>query len=128
MRRLLLDTHAALWWWTDDPALSSTARAAIADPAAEVFVSAASVWEIAIKAQLGKLGPLGAYATRVPALMEQSRFRELPVSAQHALESMRVRLRTRDPFDRILVAQATWEGLALVTNDDALGAAVDVLW
>lgn len=126
--RLLLDTHAAIWWWTNDPKLGARARVAIEDPASEVFLSAASVWEIALKASLGKLGGFGKHAARVPALMQQSRFRELPISAAHAIETLQVRMPHRDPFDRVLVAQANWEGLLLVTNDAVLADATETLW
>lgn len=126
--RLLLDTHAAIWWWTDDPKLGGAARAAIEDPDAEVFVSAASVWEISIKASLDRLGTFRSHAQRVPALMQQSRFRELPISALHATEVLRSPLTHRDPFDRMLVAQAEWEGLVLVTNDALLVGATETLW
>lgn len=126
--RLLLDTHAAIWWWTADARLSARARAAIEDHAAEVFVSAASVWEIAIKASLNRLPEFGRYATRVQALMQQSGFRELAISATHASETLRIHLPHSDPFDRMLVAQAEREGMTLVTTDAHLTKATRTLW
>lgn len=126
--RLLLDTHAAIWWWTNDVRLSVRARAAIENPAAEVYVSAASVWEINIKASMNRLPAFGPYVTRIPSLMEQSHFRELPISATHAMETLRLRLPQGDPFDRLLVAQAEWEGMTLVTTDAHLKMVTRTLW
>lgn len=123
--RLLLDTHALLWWLDDDPALSEVAREGIADPNSEVLVSAASVWEAEIKAATGRLD------LRVD-LLDQiaiNRFVELPVTARSAVEAARLPLHHRDPFDRMLIAQARVEGLRLVTRD-ARVASYDVatLW
>ncbi len=110
--RLLLDTHVVLWWLTDDPALVDEVKDLI-DDEPEVYVSAATVWEIAIKQSLGKLpGPVD--------LAEQVRnaeLRELPIRHAHAVTAGRLPPIHRDPFDRMLVAQALCEGLTLVTRD-----------
>lgn len=112
--RLLLDTHALLWWLADDPKLGRAAREAIADPDAIVHVSAASLWEIAIKANLGKLDLGGAdLAVEVPA----NGFVELPIGARHALAAGALPRHHDDPFDRMLVAQAQLEDLVVVSRD-----------
>jgi PIN domain nuclease of toxin-antitoxin system len=110
---LLLDTHVVLWALTDDPSLSAEARAAIVDGTNRVVVSAVSAWEIVIKRSLGKL--------RAPDDLEQQvrthRFDPLDVTFAHAAEVGRLPAIHRDPFDRLLVAQARVEGLTLVTRD-----------
>ena len=115
--RILLDTHALLWWLFDDPKLSRRARKAIADPATEPLVSSASAWEIAIKHRIGKLPEAGDIAARLPAYLRAARFSELPVSVEHALQAGRLPGPHRDPFDRMLIAQAATEELRVVTND-----------
>lgn len=111
--RLLLDTHALLWALDDPAALSAEARSAIEDGANEVFVSAASVWEIAIKRALGKLEmPDGLLeAMRAAALQP------LPITVDHAWVAGMLPRHHNDPFDRMLVAQAAAEGLTVVTRD-----------
>ena len=117
--RLLLDTHVLLWWLADDPQLSRGAREAIADPDALVHVSAVSLWECAIKANLGKLDLDGAdLAAEVPA----NGFMELPISGLHALAAGALPRHHDDPFDRMLAAQARLDELVLVTRDPALAA------
>jgi PIN domain nuclease of toxin-antitoxin system len=111
--RLLVDTHALLWWLSDDPVLPDGARAAIADPTNEPLVSAATVWELAIKRSLGKL----TVPDDLPARLPSEGFGWLPVSADHAWEVRRLPLHHRDPFDRLLVAQALVERIAVVTGD-----------
>ena len=116
---LLLDTHVFLWWLADDPALDAEARQAIRDPAAIVHVSAASLWEISIKEALGKLDVESAdLAAEVPA----NGFVELAISGRHALAAGALPRHHDDPFDRMLVAQASLEGLTLVTRDPAMAA------
>ena len=113
MSRLLVDTHALLWWLTDDPALSPAARDAIADPVSEPFVSAASVWEIAIKRSLGKLeAPEDLAATLLAGGAEP-----LPIGLEHAAAVETLPWHHRDPFDRLLIAQAMVERAALVSHD-----------
>jgi PIN domain nuclease of toxin-antitoxin system len=111
--RLLVDTHALLWWLTDDAALSADAREVIADPRSEPLVSAASVWEIAIKRSLGKL----AAPDDLPQILVEDGFGWLPVTAPHAWKVRDLPMRHRDPFDRLLVAQALVESLPIVTAD-----------
>ena len=117
--RLLLDTHALLWWQTDDPRLSARARAAIADEANEVFVSAASAWEIATKSRIGKLDGIPQAVARFDELVRADGFRHLPVDHRHALRAGGYPQEHRDPFDRMLAAQSELESLALVTLDPA---------
>lgn len=108
---LLLDTHALLWW-VDGQSLSDTATSAIADPDNLVFVSAATVWEIGIKVSIGKL--------RVPAGLADAiaeDFSPLPIGVDHAWAAGALPLHHRDPFDRMLVAQASVDQLTIVTRD-----------
>jgi len=114
--RLLLDTHVVLWWDADDPRLSAVFRAAVASPESEVFVSAASAWEIGIKRASGKL-QIGA---SVAHTILRHAFIALPVTVEHAEWAGSLPLLHRDPFDRLLVAQAQLEGLVLVTVDDRI--------
>ena len=114
--RLLLDTHVFLWSVTDSPRLTADARGSIAD-ADEVYVSAASIWEAAIKAGLGKIqGDM----TQLVSAIERSGFVELPVTALHAAFVAELPHHHRDPFDRLLIAQAMTEPLVLLTADTAL--------
>lgn len=126
---LLLDTHAFLWWITDDSRLSATARAAIAAADRAVYVSAASCWEIAINSGLGRLAFAGDPGGVVAKAMASNRFYELPVSHAHAFGLLQLPLLHRDPFDRILIAQAQLERLSLVTDDAVIrNYNVDILW
>ena len=116
-RRLLLDTHVWLWWQLDHPRLGTAAREAIA-AASEVRLSVASVWEISIKAALGKLSlPKGADILRE---LELDGFTPLPIELAHAVRVADLPPLHRDPFDRMLIAQAILEGLTLVTADPQL--------
>lgn len=114
---LLLDTHAFLWWCADDPALPRVARTAIADPANDCLVSAASAWEIAIKASIGKLALEGQVRRFVPEQMAANGFAPLPVSVTHAARVAQLPFHHRDPFDRLLAAQALEERVAIVSGD-----------
>ncbi len=118
--RLLLDTHALLWWLTDDARLSATAREALADAANEVFVSAASAWEIATKQRLGKLHGVAPVAQWFDRLLAEDGFVHLPIGHLHALRAGGYGWAHLDPFDRLLTAQAEIEQLPLVTRDAAL--------
>lgn len=111
--RLLLDTHALLWWLADDPSLREAAREAIASPESAVFVSAGSAWEIAIKQALGKLRGPGD----LEAELESEGFAPLSITVGHALAAGALPRHHDDPFDRLLVAQAQAEGLTIVTRD-----------
>lgn len=110
--RLLLDTHVVLWWLDDSPELSDEVKSLI-DTEPAVHVSAVTPWEIAIKQSLGKLQGPEDLAERV----RDSQFTGLPVTAGHAVRAGRLPGHHRDPFDRILVAQAQIEGMTLVTRD-----------
>ena len=116
MKRLLLDTHVFLWWLSDNKKLKSQARASIAEPAAVVHVSAAAIWEIAIKAQLGKIDTGGEDLEREIAA---NGFVPLPITPRHALTAGGLPLHHDDPFDRMLIAQAQEENLTVVTHDKA---------
>jgi PIN domain nuclease of toxin-antitoxin system len=116
----LLDSHALLWWLADDRRLSKRARSTIADPDATVYVSAASVWEIAIKVALGKLADPTNAIPRFPAILAERGMTDLPISTAHAVEAASLPALHRDPFDRMLVAQSRLEGLSIVTNDPLL--------
>ncbi|MBB3210621.1 PIN domain nuclease of toxin-antitoxin system [Rhodopirellula rubra] len=116
--RLLLDTHVVLWWLDDPNLLSADARDAIAEPANQVFVSAVVAWEIAIKRSLGKLN---APADIASAIVDAG-FDELPVTSDHAWAVESLPNHHRDPFDRMLIAQAIRENCTLVSRDAAIPA------
>lgn len=118
--RLLLDTHALLWWFTNDPKLSATAQSAIADTDNTIFVSAASAWEIATKQRIGKLQGLDGVAQRYSELVAADGFAHLPMTTAHALRAGGYTVDHRDPFDRMLAAQSELEALVLVTLDPLL--------
>jgi PIN domain nuclease of toxin-antitoxin system len=118
--RLLLDTHVFLWWLRNDRRLGRGARDAIADPGSEVRVSAASIWEIALKAAVGKLDWRDGPSTTLATCIHDSGFDELPVTAAHAAAVRDLPRRHVDPFDRLLLAQAAVEGLRFVSADEAL--------
>jgi PIN domain nuclease of toxin-antitoxin system len=114
--KMLLDTHAFLWWDANDPQLPPKLRTAIANPQNEVFVSAVSVWEIAIKRASGKLIFSGSAAKAI----DKHRFSPLPITVEHAEQAGSLPALHRDPFDRLLVAQARLEGLTLLTVDNQI--------
>lgn len=113
---LLLDTHVFLWWDRQDPALNDHARDAIQDPRNSVFISAASVWEIAIKRRLGKLTFHGSASAAIGA----NGFHELPIMPLDAEDAGTLVWPHNDPFDRLLVAQAMRLGFVLLTADQAI--------
>ncbi len=117
--RLLLDTHALLWWWTDDKRLPESARSLIADSANTVLVSAASAWEIATKQRLGKLDLVPEVTARFSELVAADGFDHLPVTHVHSLRAGSFDCAHRDPFDRMLAAQSMLEVLPLMTRDPA---------
>ncbi len=121
--RILLDTHIYLWWLQDNPKLSLVARNSIIN-AEEVYVSSASLWEASIKISLGKLD---ANLTDLEAQITQSGFIELPVSTKHVLQLAHLPALHRDPFDRMLVAQAMYEPLRLLTSDAQLASYSDLV-
>ena len=119
---LLLDTHVLLWWLAEPERLSPAAHEAIADPGNRVHVSAASGWEIATKVRLGKLPAAGDLLNDLPQLLAAQGFEPLPVSLQHGLHAGHYPMAHRDPFDRLLAAQAELGALPLVSLDPALQA------
>jgi PIN domain nuclease of toxin-antitoxin system len=114
---VLLDTHTFLWWLDGDRRLSRPARAAIADDRNLVLVSAASAWEIATKSRLGKLHGAADVAAGIPGCVSRQRFDSLDITLLHAQRAGRLPGDHRDPFDRMLIAQAQIEDLPLVTNE-----------
>jgi PIN domain nuclease of toxin-antitoxin system len=127
--RLLLDTHALLWWLNDNDLLPPTARRAIARDGNEVLVSAASAWKIATKVRLGRLESGADLARDFAGYLRRARFVELAVSVEHAVRAGLLPGPHKDPFDRMLIAQAQAENLPIVSNDTALdGYGVRRLW
>ena len=125
---LLLDTHAALWWWRASPLLTATARLAI-EETETLYVSVASAFEVAIKHRIGKLDDIGDPAVRYPALMAQHGFVALQVTERQALRAGQLPGSHGDPFDRLIAAQALEEGLTVVTCDRQFAAfGCKVLW
>ena len=123
--KLLLDTHVLLWWLADDPRLQRDTRALIAEPSHPVLVSAASIWEIAIKRALGKL----VFDADVIAVLAQNRVMALPITAGHAVHAGALPRHHDDPFDRMLIAQARIEQASLVTHDAQFASyEVEILW
>jgi len=117
VRRLLLDTQALIWWDANDPRLGGRARALIQD-APEVYVSAASAWEIAIKAALGKLATTRSTAR----VLAENRFLELPITVEHAEAVGSLERLHDDPFDRLLIAVGRTEQLPILTSDPRFAA------
>ena len=127
--KLLLDTHALIWWLAGDAALSVPARAAIDDAANSVMVSAASAMEISTKFRLGKLTMAALLARDFEAIIAAQGFTELPISIRHARLAGEMNIAHKDPFDRLLIAQAQVDGLVLVSNEALFdGFAVQRLW
>jgi PIN domain nuclease of toxin-antitoxin system len=127
--KLLLDTHALLWSFADVDKLSNKARAAVGDYGNEVYVSAASAWEIATKFRNGKLPQAGSLVYAFEETFRKLGFVELPISLAHAQRAGLLPGEHRDPFDRLLIAQAHAENLLLVSNEklfDSYG--VQRLW
>ncbi len=114
--RFLLDTHVLLWWLSEPERLSAAARAAIGGGEIAAFVSAAAVWEMAIKKTLGRLD----FPANLIEVLKAERIRVLPIDAAHALAVAELPLHHQDPFDRMMIAQARLEGLTLITRDREL--------
>jgi PIN domain nuclease of toxin-antitoxin system len=126
---LLLDTHVFLWFCQDDPALSAAAKTLIENPANRKLISVASCWEIAIKAGLGKMKLGEPSASYIPAALARTGFDLLPITVAHATGVEGLPLHHRDPFDRLLVAQAIAEGIPIVSRDVVLDAyGITRLW
>ncbi|HEU5002308.1 MAG TPA: type II toxin-antitoxin system VapC family toxin [Actinomycetota bacterium] len=116
--RLLLDTHIVVWWLADDPQLPANHRLAIEGPGNEVVVSVGTIWEVAIKSALGRIDVPDSF----PEVVADEGFALLPITAAHAWAQRSLPRHHRDPFDRLLVAQAMAEGLTLVTVDQVFAA------
>jgi PIN domain nuclease of toxin-antitoxin system len=115
--KLILDTHAFLWWLAGDQSLSRKARAAISNADNVVFVSAASAWEIATKTRIGKLPQGAAVANDLPGCVVQQGFTSLAITLAHAARAGALPGPLRDPFDRMLIAQSLIEGCPLISNE-----------
>ncbi len=127
--RVLLDTHALLWWLFNDPKLSQHARDLIKEPGNTVLMSSASAWEIATKYRLGKLPEAGEVAQNLPELLRMARIDVLPISVEHALAAGHLPGPHRDPFDRMLIAQAQLERIPIITTDGEFSKYdVQIMW
>jgi PIN domain nuclease of toxin-antitoxin system len=126
---LLLDTHALIWWLAGDHALSRRAQEAIADEANSIAVSAASAMEVATKHRIGKLPNAGLLARDFEAIVADQGFVELPITVHHARVAGEMKIDHKDPFDRLLIAQAQAEDMLLVSNEAFFDDfAVNRLW
>jgi PIN domain nuclease of toxin-antitoxin system len=127
--RLLVDTHAFLWFITDDPQLSTVAKGLIADPDNEILISPASYWEIAIKVRIGKYTLSAPYETLIEQGIDGNGFKILPIEPRHTAVLTTMPFHHRDPFDRLIVAQAEIEQAPIVSIDAVLDAyGVQRLW
>ncbi len=115
--RALFDTHVLIWWFSDDPLLPQPVRGFIGDTENHLLVSAASAWEIAIKYQLGKLRKTGDLVSDFTGRIEREGFELLPISAEHGIRAGLLPGPHKDPFDRMLVAQAQAENIPIITNE-----------
>ena len=119
MVRLLIDTHALLWWLSDDPSLSDAARKAMAETSNVLLVSAASAWEIATKVRLGRLPGAAELAADFQGFMRREGFTTLDITADHGIRAGLLPGPHKDPFDRMLISQAQAENVPIVTNQRA---------
>jgi len=122
--RLLLDTHSFLWFITDDPKLSGRARESIEDPGNAILLSMASMWEMAIKASLGRLQLARPFGVLMPDQLQQNMIELMPIELHHVVQVASLPFHHRDPFDRLIVAQALIERIPIVGVDgdfDAYG-------
>ena len=127
--RLLLDTHALLWWLSDDDALPASARKLIADKRNQVLVSSASAWEITTKFRLGRLPTAANLVHDFAGYLRGERFEGLPISPEHGVRAGLLPGPHRDPFDRMLIAQAQAENVAVVSNEKVFdGYGVRRVW
>jgi PIN domain nuclease of toxin-antitoxin system len=115
--RALLDTHALIWWFSDDPGLAQSVRGIIADTENTLVVSAASAWEIAIKYQLGKLRKVADLVSDFSGRVEGEGFQLLPISAEHGIRAGLLAGPHKDPFDRMLIAQCLAENIPIISYD-----------
>ena len=127
--KALLDTHALLWWLAGDEALSEASREAIADGDNEVFISAASAWEIATKYRLGKLPGAALIVADISGVVANQGFTELPITLRDGQAAGGLPAIHKDPFDRMLIAQAVAADLVIVSNETLFAAyGVARLW
>jgi PIN domain nuclease of toxin-antitoxin system len=118
---LLLDSHTLVWWFSEPAKLSRRASSLMADSENTVLVSAATAWELAIKVNLGKLDAL-PFVVALPLYIREEGFLELPIEVQHATRAGLLPLHHRDPFDRLLVAQAQSLNIPILSSDSSLDA------
>jgi PIN domain nuclease of toxin-antitoxin system len=127
--RLLLDTHSFLWFLLDDPKLSQTAKDSIADPDNDIEISPASYWEIAIKISLNKYSLPEPYEQFMERELATNQFRILPIEPKHTAALTSLPFHHRDPFDRLIIAQAMIERIPVISGDEAFAAyPVTRLW
>jgi len=127
--KVLLDTHTFLWWNTDDPQLSARARKLLRDGRNEVYLSAASAWEIAIKAAKSRLILPEPPAQYIASRMQRDRFQPLPILISHAARVYELPPYHADPFDRLLIAQSQLESLPLLSGDKEIQAYdLETIW
>lgn len=127
--RLLLDTHAVLWSVLDDPRLSGAARAALTGADNEILISAVSIFEITLKHHIGKLQKAAPFALHHQQMLAELAWTPLPVSLDHASLAGSLDVAHKDPFDRLLIAQARIEGVPLVSNEKLFdGFGVERIW
>ncbi|HIJ37818.1 MAG TPA: type II toxin-antitoxin system VapC family toxin [Rhodospirillaceae bacterium] len=119
MAALLLDTHALLWWLAGDPGLSQPARTAIGNEENAIYISAATAWEIATKFRIGKLPDVTSLIDDLDAIIASQGFKALPISLRHGQVAGSLPGPHKDPFDRMLMAQAMLEGMVLISNESA---------
>lgn len=115
--RAILDTHALLWWLSDDPGLPRAARRAIAETRNTIIVSAASAWEIATKVRLGKLPTAASLASNFSAQIESEGFQLMAISVEHGIRAGLLPGPHKDPFDRMLIAQSQAENIPIISNE-----------
>ncbi|WP_428353132.1 type II toxin-antitoxin system VapC family toxin [Methyloprofundus sp.] len=115
----LIDTHVLLWWIFDDPKLCKISRQILKDPAQEIYVSSASAWEISTKYRIGKMPEAKQLLSNYEVLLDKMGFNQLSVTTAHALRAGQLKIEHRDPFDRMLMAQAELESMPIITYDKA---------
>ena len=126
---MILDTHALLWWLTDNPALSTKVKAILTDAQTNIFVSSASIWELMIKHSLGRLVLPAEPAAFIREQLRENQFVALPIEIEHVLKLLGMPSFHRDPFDRILVAQAQVEKMPIISKDRLLrNYDVELVW
>lgn len=127
--RVLIDTHAFIWWNTEDERLSDRARRVMEDEASEIFVSVGSIWEVATKVAKGRLEIPGDLETYVDERLAANRWVPLSIDRRHVIRAASLPVIHRDPFDRILIAQAQLDDMPIVTTDAAITRYdVETIW